>query len=172
MSEEQILEQTTSVSGNETLDDTNQYIEAIREMKQNSVSKEAYDKLRAENKQLLDSLINGGQVNMQSVKPEVDIQALRNKLSDVDHPLSNLEYVKTAVELRDALIEKGERDPFLPFGENISPTQDDYIKAENASNVFKECIAYADGDSELFTNELQRRTIDAMPIRSRTTNRR
>lgn len=172
MNEEQKLEQTTSVSGNETLDDTNQYISAISEMKKNSVSKEAYNKLKEENKQLLDSLINGGQVNMQSVKPEVDIQALRDKLVDVDQPLSNLEYVKTAVELRDALIEKGERDPFLPYGENISPTQDDYIKAENVANVFKECIAYADGDSELFTNELQRRTIDAMPIRSRTTNRR
>lgn len=172
MNEEQTMEQITSESGNETLEDTNQYVSAILEMKKNSVSKEAYNKLKEENKQLLDSLINGGQVNMQSTKPEVDIKALRNKLADVDHPLSNLEYVKTAVELRDALIEKGERDPFLPYGENISPTQDDYIKAENAANVFKECIAYADGDSELFTNELQRRTVDAMPIRSRTTNRR
>lgn len=172
MNEEQTMEQTTSVSTEEVEQDTNNYIAVIKEMKANSVSKEAYNKLKEENKQLLDSLINGGQVNMQSTKPEVDIQALRNKLADVDHPLSNLEYVKTAVELRDALIEKGERDPFLPYGENISPTQDDYIKAENAANVFKECIAYADGDSELFTNELQRRTVDAMPIRSRTTNRR
>ena len=47
------------VSGEENVNDSINYIEAIKEMKQNSVSKQAYDKLREENKQLLDSLING-----------------------------------------------------------------------------------------------------------------
>ena len=36
----------------------------------------------------------------------------------------------------------------------------------------KECVEYADGDSELFTNELMRRTNDAMPAKSAEIARR
>ena len=166
-------EQTNSVSQQETVEqDTNNYIEAIREMKANSVDRKAYDKLKEENKQLLDTLINGGQVVQQAPAKEVDIDALRNRLADVDSPLSNLEYAKTAIELRDALLEKGEDDPFLPWGHNISPTAEDYEAANRVADVFKECIEYADGDSEIFTNELMRRTNDAMPFRPRNSSRR
>lgn len=167
----EILEQSNSVSQQENLDDTNQYIEAIREMKQNSVSKEAYNKLKEENKQLLDSLINGKQVTIEQTKQPVDVSLLRKKLSDIDNPMSNLEYAKTAVELRDALIDQGEMDPFLPIGHQITPTDEDIIKADKVATVLKECIDYADGDSELFTNELQRRMIDSMPIRKTNTRR-
>lgn len=164
MAEEMI---DNSVSQQENLDDSNQYIEAIREMKQNTVSKEAYEKLKEENKQLLDSLINGKQVTVEESKQPVDVSLLRKRLMDVDNPLSNLEYAKTAVELRDALIDSGEDDPFVPLGHNISPTDEDRAKAEKVATVLKECIEYADGDSELFTNELQRRMIDSMPIRTK-----
>lgn len=167
----EILEQSNSVSQQENLDDTNQYIEAIREMKQNSVSKEAYNKLREENKQLLDAFINGKQITIEQSKQPVDVSLLRKKLSDIDNPMSNLEYAKTAVELRDALIDQGEMDPFLPIGHQITPTDEDITKAEKVATVLKECIDYADGDSELFTNELQRRMIDSMPIRKNNTRR-
>lgn len=167
----EILEQSNSVSQQENLDDTNQYIEAIREMKQNSVSKEAYNKLKEENKQLLDAFINGKQITIEQSKQPVDVSLLRKKLSDIDNPMSNLEYAKTAVELRDALIDQGEMDPFLPIGHQITPTDEDITKAEKVATVLRECIDYADGDSELFTNELQRRMIDSMPIRKNNTRR-
>lgn len=162
---DEILDQQTSVSQQENLDDTNQYIEAIREMKQNSVSKEAYEKLKEENKQLLDSLINGKQVEIKQTKEPVDVALLRKKLFSDTQPLSNLDYASNALELRDALIEQGEMDPFLPYGQNISPTDEDIQKAEKVATIMRECIEYAEGDSELFTNELQRRMIDSMPIR-------
>lgn len=160
---------TEGVSTQEHVEqDANNYIEAIKEMKANSVSKAAYDKLKEENKQLLDSLINGGQVTYeQHASQPVDVQKLRNKLADQDAQLSNLEYAKTALELRDAVIEQGGQDPFLPWGVNISPTTDDVEKANHVAEVFRDCIEYADGDSEIFTNELMRRTNDAMPIRSK-----
>ena len=164
---DEILDQQTSVSQQENLDDTNQYIEAIREMKQNSVSKEAYEKLKEENKQLLDSLINGKQVEIKQTKEPVDVAMLRKKLFNDTQPLSNLDYASNALELRDALIEQGEMDPFLPYGQNISPTDEDIQKAEKVATIMRECIEYAEGDSELFTNELQRRMIDSMPIRKK-----
>ena len=166
-------ETNNSVSQQENVEqDTNNYIEAIKEIKANSVSKQAYDKLKEENKQLLDSLINGKEIELPKQKEPVDINKIRAKLFDKDKPLSNLDYVSNALKLRDELLERGERDPFLPYGQNISPTDEDIIKADKVATVMKECVEYADGDSELFTNELMRRTNDAMPAKSAEIARR
>ena len=145
-------------------DNTNDYIEQIKKLKESSVSKDDYNKLKADNKKLIDALANG--TPMDVVEPKVsaieNINNLRKKLFGKGSNLNNLEYCKTAVELRDALIEKGERDPFLPFGHNVGATDSDHETAERVANVMKECIDYADGDSDIFTNELQRRTVDVV----------
>ena len=85
---------------------------------------------------------------------------MRNELFNSPRELNNLEYITKAMELREALMENGEPDPFLPVGKQISPTRDDLEGAEKVAQVYKECIDYAEGDSEVFTNELMRRTRD------------
>lgn len=144
---------------------TNNYIEAIKEMKANSVDKAAYDKLKEENKQLLDALINGGQVTQELQKEPVDIDSLRKRLFGGEAELSNLDYMKTALELREALLDQGSPDPFLPYGQNIAPTDEDIRTADRVAEAIKSCIDYADGDSEIFTNELQRIMVDTSPIK-------
>jgi hypothetical protein len=131
-------------------------------MKQNSVTRESYDKLKSENKQLLDALVNGKDIEIKKEEP-VDIDKLRKDLFNRGGNLSNLEYVSSALKLRDALIEKGERDPFLPYGEKVNLTAEHYDKAEQVATVLRECVEFADGDSGIFTAELQRRTKDVMP---------
>ena len=159
-------ETNTSVSQQENVEqDTNNYIEAIKEMKANSVDKAAYDKLKEENKQLLDALINGGQVTQEITKEPVNIDSLRKKLFSGEAELSNLDYMKTALELREALLDQGSPDPFLPYGQNIAPTDEDIRTADRVAEAIKSCIDYADGDSEIFTNELQRITVDTSPIK-------
>ena len=146
-------------------DNTNDYIEQIKKLKESSVSKDDYEKLRADNKRLIDALANGTPMEDavgSKVSAVEKINECRNKLFSKGSNLSNLEYCKTAVELRDALIEKGERDPFLPFGHNVIATDSDHETAERVATVLKECIDYADGDSDIFTNELQRRTVDVV----------
>lgn len=146
-------------------DNTNDYIDQIKKLKENSVSKDDYNKLRLDNKRLIDALANGTQLEGK-VEPKIDavenINNLRKKLFSKGSNLDNLEYCKTAVELRDALIENGERDPFLPFGHNVVATDSDHETANRVATVMKECIDYADGDSDIFTNELQRRTVDVV----------
>ena len=155
-----------SVSQQETVEqDTNNYIEAIKEMKANSVDRAAYDKLKEDNKQLLDALINGGQVSQEIKKEPVDIDKLRRKLFSQDSDLSNLEYMKTALELREELLDRGSPDPFLPYGQNITPTDEDIKTADRVAEAIKQCIEYADGDSEVFTNELQRIMVDTSPLK-------
>ena len=145
-------------------DNTNDYIDQIKKLKESSVSKDDYNKLKADNKKLIDALANGTQIDV--VEPKVSavdkINELRKKLFSKGSNLDNLEYCKTAVELRDALIENGERDPFLPFGHNVVATDSDIESANRVANVMRECIEYADGDPDIFTNELQRRTVDVV----------
>ena len=153
----------TNVSAENVNDANTDYIEALNELKSSTVSKDQYNKLRAENKKLLDALVSGGSIENPVQKPEVDIDALRKELFNKDAQLTNLEFIEKSLELRDALLDKGEPDPFLPIGSRISPTPEEARIAENVADIYRECIDYANGDSEVFTNELMRRTVDVMP---------
>ena len=158
MAEEKEISVTGTVE-----DNTQDYLAAIKELKEKSVDRSEYDKLRAENKKLIDAVVNGqpGQEEQVVVKHSKEqIDDLRNELFNSPKELNNLEYITKAMELREALIENGEPDPFLPVGKQISPTRDDLEGAEKVAQVYRECIEYAEGDSEVFTNELMRRTRD------------
>lgn len=153
------------VSGTEIVEDANiDYIEALREMKENTVSKEEYAKIREENKRLLNSLINGETIEVEQETP-VDVDEIRKTLFNADNQLSNLEFVENALKLRNALIEKGERDPFLPCGSHVSDTPELYEKAQNVADVLQECVDVADGDSGIFTAHLQRKIKDSPLMR-------
>lgn len=156
----------TNVSQQENVNDSTDYIEALKEMKQNSVTRASYEKVKAENKKLLEALVNGKDIEIKKEEP-VDINQLRKELFGRDKQLSNLEYVSTALKLREALIEQGERDPFLPCGEKVTLKAEHFDKADEVAAVLKECVEFADGDSGIFTAELQRRTKEVMPNRGR-----
>lgn len=155
-------EKEVSVTGT-VEDNTQDYLAAIKELKEKSVDRSEYEKLRAENKKLIDTVVNGlpgqeEQVVVKHTKEQID--DLRNDLFNSPRELNNLEFITKTMELREALMENGEPDPFLPVGKQISPTRDDIEGAEKVAQVYKECIEYAEGDSEVFTNELMRRTRD------------
>lgn len=151
---------------NEEVVDNTDYITAIKELKENSVDRSKYEALKADNKRLLDAVVNGQTVETSVKAPEVDINALRNELFG-SNELSNLDYIEKSLKLRNALIEKGERDPFLPFGHNITVNSSDAETAQRVADKLQECVDYAEGDSAIFTNELQRIMADAMPNRKR-----
>lgn len=148
-------------------DGNSAYIEAIKEIKKNYVPKEKLQQLQEENKNLLDALVSGKQVNIENKEQKPDIQALRKKLfADNGKDLSNLEYVKTSLGLRNALIEAGERDPFLPVGDQVTLTAEHYEKANDVAELLQDCVDFANGDSGIFTAEYQRRVKDSsIPIK-------
>lgn len=153
----EIKTQVAEVNNNE-FDTTQDYIDTIAEMKRNSVSRSDYEKLREENRNLLKSLVNGETIDQPVVKEPVDIDKLRQDLFNKEN--NNLDFITKAMELREALIEKGEPDPFLPKGHNVQVTDADVKTAEKVAAAFQHCIDYADGDSGVFTNELMRITQD------------
>lgn len=138
-------------------DNTLKYIDEIAKLKKETVSLDDYKKLEAENKNLLNSIVNDLYPAKEEDKEVADINELRKRLRK-DDP-SNLEYVKNVLELRDAVLANGGNDPFLPYGKKIVPTNDDIEAANRVATVLKECVDYANGDSLLFTNELYRRII-------------
>ena len=141
---------------------------ALKEARENSVPKADYDRIVKEKEDLVSQVINGGDGagnGQQKVPPEeVDIEALREKLyGPKSSELSNLEYWKYTLELRDAVIKRDGIDPFLPHGANIKPNDNDVDRAKAVAKVVQECIDEADGDSGVFTALLQSKTNNDSP---------
>ena len=133
---------------------------ALKDYKENSVPKDEYEKLKKENRDLIDQVINGGGAygNGQGTptKEPVDIDKLRTELyGPKGQELSNLEVIEKTLKLRDAVIERDGIDPFLPIGANIKPTDFDAERAQAVADVLAECVKEADGDSGVFTAILQ-----------------
>lgn len=142
------------------------YIQAIKELKENTVSRDAYMKLKNENKKLISNLVEGNFENA-PVKEKVDIGQLRKELFNKDKSFTNLEYIDKALKLREAMIDQGQNDPFLPMGKQISPTDNDIATANKVARVLQECVDYADGNPAVFQSEMQRILADTPSIYKR-----
>lgn len=156
----------TSQEGNTTETEFDP-VQAINELKQNSVSKEMYNKVVEEKNKYLKALIDGNQVAEAQPKEPVDVDALRSDLFSGKRDLSNLEYVQKALELRNALIESDGVDIFVGKGSKLTPTNEDYEAAQRVADTFQQCVDVAQGDSEIFTRELMRLTEDVAPLTSK-----
>ena len=151
-------EKELNVSGEKVEDMTPDYLAAINELKQNSVDRSKYDQLRAENKRLLEAIVQGQAIELPQTQERPSVEELRANYLKEDQ--SNLEFITNTLKLREALIAEGNPDPFLPIGEQIMPSDQDIATANKVAEVLQECVDYAEGDSAVFTNELQRRLVD------------
>lgn len=160
MNEEILTNQTME----ETQQDNQQYIDAIRDLKANSVSRERYDKLMEENKNLLNSLVNGESVAA-AAPSQPELPPIQDLVNDMrGHHLSDIEFVEKALEFRDRVLEETGEDCFVSKGHNITPTQESYIAAQRTADIYRECLDYANGDNKVFMNELMRRMPNDGPV--------
>lgn len=152
-------EKITNVSG-QAVEDNADYIAAIKELKENSVDKTQYEKLRQENKQLLDSLVNGtGNANEQSTQEvKVDVKELKEHL--MEDGISNLDYVTTALKLRNEVLAKEDKDLFCPVGTQYTPSNEDIASAEKVAAELQRMVDEAEGNNDIFNNEFQRGVVD------------
>ena len=140
----------------EVVDSDVDYLAAIKELKANSVDRAKYDKLKEENKKLLDTVINGGEYSGSHEDSSVDIEQLRKNVFDNPEP-TNLEYVTNVLKLREALIEEGYEDPFVPQGNQIVATEQDRLTAEKVARELQDMVDKANGDPHVFNAEFNRR---------------
>ena len=147
-------------------DDTNvDYISALNEMKANTVSKDSYMKLKAENKKLLDALVEGKQIASEDVATVNPDQLRKDLYGDKDKSMDPLEYVTKTLQLRQSIIDAGKDDPAVPSGHMYSPTSVDKESAQKVADILQECVDIADGNTGVFMSELQRVIKDTPLIR-------
>lgn len=133
-------------------------IEALKKLKENTVSKEVYKKLEEQHRQLLNSIVNGEETKQEVVEKRPEFNDLVLKLSNTaNKPLNNLEFWETALEFRKQAMEKGYPDPCTPHGRKVEATPLDEASVEKQLGIIEECIQEADGDPVIFNNELRRR---------------
>lgn len=146
-------------------------VDIINDMRANTVSKDKYEKLESDHLKLLKALANGEDVNVdEPSKP--DIAALRKELyTDEVEKLNDLQVIEKTLKLRQAIIDEGGVDPFVPQGRRTAPEESDFATAERVASVLQQCVDYADGDNSIFISELQRRTMDVSPIMPKKRNR-
>ena len=157
MNEQENLTQQT----NETQENDYQYyIDAIKDYQTNYVPKARFEKLQNENKQLVASLTNGELIA--AAKPQVTEKKQINELiKEMKKPKSSIEMVEKALEFRERVLEETGEDCFVNcLSTHSIPTEDSYKNAQKTADIYRECLDYANGDNEVFINELQRRMID------------
>lgn len=149
-----------------TTNDAPSPLEQLEALRANTVDKAEYERVVAERNQMFQSLATQPRTNAAPEAPKVDtakrMAELRAGLGlyGEDCQLSNLDYWKDTLELRELILDQGGRDPFLPYGKDNAIDDDDIKTANRIAAGVQSCIDYADGDRDIFTNELQRIIVD------------
>lgn len=143
--------------------DTQKYLDTINDLKKNSVSRAEYDKIRNENKTLLEAIVNGRTEDAaaDTDTPTITTQELRNKLfGKAAEDLSDIEFIGGLVELRNRLLEEEGIDYGAPTGSQLSADFNDTHSSQKVADAFAHCLEVADGDNDIFTQEITRITSD------------
>ena len=90
-----------------------------------------------------------------------------------DSNMTNLDYIKDTLELRNLIIEQGGDDPFLGVRKKgVVVTENDYEKAQNIADTLQEMVEEADGSADAFRTIYARRVVDAVPPKKNAAYRR
>ena len=145
----------------EVVDNTD-YITAIKELKQNSVSKDKYDALVAEKKELLDALIDGKELSIENSEPQLGSRLEYYKKYKENKFKTDLEYWENMVNLRKATIKEYGADPCVtgnygltPEGERLEPSYGEAEAIAQQFDTIEEMIKEADGNALVFETFLQ-----------------
>lgn len=137
------------------------YLNTLDAIKKNMVPVDKYNKLAEENRQLVQSLANGGGIQEEAdVERESSEEIAKRLFAKSPKYRTDLAYFTDVLAYRDALIGEGGEDPFLPNNHEYVPSREDIERAQEIADALKECVEYADGDPSLFSNELKRRGVN------------
>ena len=168
---EPINEEEVKTGGHKPETDVDKFIKDVDDLKKNTVSKEEYEKIVAENDKLRKAYIEknpistGEEKQVEPTKEEIQKEYEEACIDMLNtNPRSNLDIAKASLRHRDASIAAGKGDPYLPRGSKIQVTDDDIAKADNLAKVMKECIEESDGDEGVFTAKINSKLIEP-PLR-------
>lgn len=163
-------EQERNDTNNENNEQEQDYLEAIQNLKDNTVSKEQYEKLRAENKKLLNAVLNDQKADNKE-EPVETVEQLQNDLRKIKSELanaqekgmSNLEFTSKALKYREKAMKLGLQDPFVP-NTPTGPEENDFRSAERVAEVLQKCVDEAKGNPATFRNLFEQAVRDDSKI--------
>lgn len=167
------MEQERNETNNEN-EQEQDYIEAIQNLKDNTVSKEQYEKLRAENKKLLNAVLNDQKAEKEEPVETVeqlqnDLRTIKSELANAQEKgMSNLEFTSKALKYREKAMKLGLQDPFVP-NTPTGPEENDFRSAERVAEVLQKCVDEAKGNPATFRNLFEQAVRDdsKIPIKKR-----
>ena len=144
-------------SATEEIQSAEDYVAAINRLKETTVPKDQYDKLVKDHEVVVKALAGEGPVpegvQKQAQRPSTD-ELIKKFVDAGENNLTNAEYVKTALELRQAIIDEGGTDPFLPNGAKIRPTPQDIAGAQKVADTMQSWLDEATDETGKIDNEL------------------
>ena len=162
------MEQERNETNNEN-EQEQDYIEAIQNLKDNTVSKEQYEKLRAENKKLLNAVLNDQKAEKEEPVETVeqlqnDLRTIKSELANAQEKgMSNLEFTSKALKYREKAMKLGLQDPFVP-NTPTGPEENDFRSAERVAEVLQKCVDEAKGNPATFRNLFEQAVRDDSKI--------
>lgn len=152
------------IENSDIADNSIDYIEAINELENNTVPKEVYERLREDNKKLLDTVARNNELKTPEIIEPVDIGKLVNETFDTKKDISNLNYVSNVLKIRKEFLDKNGIDLFVSPN---STENSDYEKADQVAEILQGCVDSADGNPAVFRNELERKMVDVIMPKKR-----
>lgn len=146
------------------------YLSKIKTLQEeNANTKKELDRAVAENKKLLNEYLDGDVHDLgKKDKPdEPTEEELRDSLYVKKDCKNNLEYCKKTLKLREKVMERGEIDPFVPIGKDMTPEQRHFDDAARIAKHLQECVDACEDDPEQFNRLLDKKIIGGLPQPSR-----
>ena len=137
------------VKGQNETDNDLDLLQEIKNLQENTVSKEEYLKLQEKNKNLMRQIISGGGTNGEA-EDTVDLKQIRKEIFDESESLNNLEFWKKVMTLRKERLKEG-IDPFLPKGKKTVYSRTDVEAANHVDEVIEQLIEDSEDNPAVFT---------------------
>ena len=144
-------------------------VDIITEMRQNTVPKDKYNKVMEENQKLMRALANGETVQVEAPQKPTALE-LHKEWANQEGK-SSIQIAKDTLALREAMIDEGLRDPFLPNGKDFVPEAQDMKDAEDVAALLQWAVDSANGNSGVFNSLLASKMVDTPRPKARTTRR-
>lgn len=121
-----------------------------------NAAQEQIKRMAEDNKTITRNLLEGNIVN----EEPKDKRTISEIIKDTRNSKNDVEYIKNALAFRKKCIEEGYADPFTGHGPKYEADDREQEKADRFADIMQEIVDYADGNNDVFINEVNRRTIE------------
>lgn len=138
------------VKGQNETDNDLDLLQEIKNLQENTVSKEEYLKLQEKNKNLMRQIINGGGTKSEA-DDTVGLQEIRKNIFEKNEDISNRDFWKNVLALRKERLEKEGVDVFLPKGRKTRYSREDMESANHVAEVIGQILEDSEENPQIFT---------------------